>query len=37
MDTVIIGATRGIGAERLDQAVLKKNHITMLARNPFAT
>ena len=34
MNILIIGATRGIGAELLDQALSMENHVTVLARNP---
>ncbi len=34
MKILIIGATRGIGAELLDQALSMENHVTVLARNP---
>ena len=36
MNMAIIGATRGIGAELLDQALLINNFVTVLARNPSA-
>ena len=36
MDMAIIGATRGIGAELLDQALQNENGVTVLARNPSA-
>lgn len=34
MNILIIGATRGIGAQLLDQSLAKKLDITVLARNP---
>ena len=34
MEMVIIGATRGIGAKLLDQALQNDNDVTVLARNP---
>ena len=34
MNILIIGATRGIGAKLLDQALSMKNEVTVLARNP---
>ena len=36
MNILIIGATRGIGENLLDQALSKKHHVTVLARNPAA-
>ena len=36
MNMVIIGATRGIGAELLDQALQNENDVTVMARNPSA-
>ncbi len=34
MNILIIGATRGIGAELLNQALSKKHQVTVLARDP---
>ena len=34
MNILILGATRGIGAALLDQALAKNHHVTVLARNP---
>jgi len=34
MNIIIIGATRGIEAQLLDQALPRKHNITVLARNP---
>jgi putative NADH-flavin reductase len=36
MNLTIIGATRGIGTELLEQALLSNNFVTVLARNPSA-
>ena len=34
MNILIIGATRGIGAQLLDQALAKNHHVTVVARDP---